>query len=102
MSSGDAGAAIEPASAPKMAMKDRMVAGLDSVSRQVPANDAASEGAAASTAPSLADVGFTVERQVRQASHSRKAPPASASANGTRSACSAPISAVTPKAPTAP
>ena len=83
-------------SAPKMAMKEKIVAGLDSVSRKVPAKAPASPRASVGAAARSGGAA----RQVRQASHSMKAPPPRAS--GTRAPCSAWIRLLTPKAPTAP
>jgi len=83
-------------SVPKIAMKEKIVAGFDQVSPNVPAKLPASPRASATVAARTAGGAL----QVRQASHSRNAPPASAS--GTRAACRARITPLTPKAPTAP
>ena len=92
---GDAGAPCA-ASAPNTAMNEKIVAGLDSVSKKVPAKAAASPARSCTAAVRVAGA----ERQVRQASQSRKPPPNSAS--GARARVSTPISELTPKAPMAP
>ena len=83
-------------SVPNTAMKEKIVAGFDSVSTKVPAKHDSSPA----PPPACAAFSAGFECQMRQASHSRKAPPPSAS--GTRAPTSASMIQVTPKAPTAP
>lgn len=94
------GAATRPATsaiAPKMAMKEKIVAGFDRVSTKVPAK--CRQGWQA-IPTGVAEACGTGARSSCQAIHSRKAPPNRASGN--RAADSAPISQATPKAPNAP
>ena len=82
--------------APKIAMKDRIVAGFDSVRTKVPAKHFSSVPAPPASAACCASGAF----HVRHASHSRKAAPPADS--GTRAPVSQAMTEVTPKAPMAP